>query len=236
MVVNTYHFNAANDLINVEPANILSDTKQKELLQVINQLKEYNPSKIIIEAPASRFTQIYSNFSSYIQGEYDLQKNESEQLGFRLAEACGHKQVYPVDWNEDVGVPDFFAWGQQNTPEKIEELTSLSNQLFPTEFSSYNIKDALKYLDGIFDQKNAEVYMKIAQIGNSKEPVGINWLVKYWHYRNLIICRNIIQLIDQKHDRLLVLYGAGHGYLLKKLLEESGEVYMERVTKYLSSD
>ena len=70
-------------------------------------------------------------------------------------------------------------------------------------------------------------YLRLASLG--QEPAL--W-VQWWYGRNLAIFLNILR-VAEKGDRLLLIIGAGHGYLLRCLAKESGELALCDVRRYL---
>lgn len=71
-------------------------------------------------------------------------------------------------------------------------------------------------------------YFDLAMFG---EP-GTNWLGGYWYMRNLRIFAQL-RRIAGPHARILVIYGAGHGYLLDRYARESGAFTVSDTLKYL---
>ena len=78
----------------------------------------------------------------------------------------------------------------------------------------------LEYLNS--DRKTREIasrYYLLARLKSSNDRVGANW-VQYWYGRNLVIFDNILENTSPS-DRVLVIYGYGHGYILRGMAEES---------------
>ncbi|MEK4080608.1 DUF5694 domain-containing protein [Solibacillus sp. FSL K6-1126] len=65
--------------------------------------------------------------------------------------------------------------------------------------------------------------MEILLVGTDDE-IAFEWISKYWYYRNLRIARNIKKSILPETKRSVILYGSGHNYLLKQLLEEDESI------------
>ena len=75
--------------------------------------------------------------------------------------------------------------------------------------------------------------MKLALASVNDYYLGIDWLANYWYRRNLIIFNNVKQLVDHSNERILVIYGAGHKYLLDQFFEDSGKFNVQSITDYL---
>ncbi|GHH56638.1 hypothetical protein GCM10009090_26720 [[Pseudomonas] boreopolis] len=69
-------------------------------------------------------------------------------------------------------------------------------------------------------RKNARSYYLVGLFGTPDDPIGANW-VQYWFGRNLAIFNNIARNTAEG-DRILVIYGAGHGNYLRQMAAESG--------------
>ena len=80
---------------------------------------------------------------------------------------------------------------------------------------------------------NAMAYYRIALLGTPTDPVGANW-VQYWFGRNLAIFNTIARNTD-KGDRVLVIYGAGHGNYLRQLAADSGIYRVHEPMSWLSA-
>lgn len=158
------------------------------------------------------------------------------QLGFRISRNQQLKAIYAIDWMENVdnrGIGDVFDWAKENQPSLFNAIMNqYINQLEP-EISDLSISEALK----LFNQdkqskKEQEAYMQIARIGIDDEYIGIDWL-RWWYQRNLIIYKNIIDLIESEDERILLIIGAGHRYLINQFLTESGTVDIIDPNQYL---
>jgi hypothetical protein len=64
--------------------------------------------------------------------------------------------------------------------------------------------------------KGNEFYLDTLHYGALDEQPGAT-LVAHWYERNFNICARIVQ-IAQPGDRILVVYGSGHSYLLRHCL------------------
>lgn len=71
-------------------------------------------------------------------------------------------------------------------------------------------------------QEMHQTYLKLARLGES----GMEWVSRYWYYRNLMIFKNILAGVTEPDERVMVIYGLAHVHLLQQLLTESGEVML----------
>ena len=86
-------------------------------------------------------------------------------------------------------------------------------------------------------RKDHQEYLRfIARVGLSDEYPGANWLSHYWYDRNLKIFVNLTRITESADDRIMLIIGAGHTYLIQQFLEESGDYIVESPLKYLNAD
>ena len=78
---------------------------------------------------------------------------------------------------------------------------------------------------------NARAYFRIGLYGTPDDPIGANWDM-LWYGRNLAIFNNIVRA-TKPGDRVLVIYGAGHGNWLRQLATDSGMYRVEDTARWL---
>ncbi|KGA96119.1 hypothetical protein AJ85_17440 [Alkalihalobacillus alcalophilus ATCC 27647 = CGMCC 1.3604] len=240
LIVGTDHFDKSNvtDLLKTEQIDVFSNKRQNELLELMECLKGFAPTKVALEYDKGLQMRLSNDYQNYLSGKLQLTANERHQIGFRMAEAMEHKEIYAVDWNEDsVDVPDVFQYMMEHEPEVYKEFVTNGEKMME-EVNRFLAKHTIVEFLAWFNKdkriaENHQMYIQLALVGEAGNPVGVNWVMKYWYYRNMLIYKNIIQLASEKEDRILVLYGAGHAYLLKQLLQESGLVHVELTNDYL---
>lgn len=74
--------------------------------------------------------------------------------------------------------------------------------------------------------------MQIARIGTGTDYIGVDW-VRWWYQRNLTIFSNLSGLVSDSNDRIILLIGAAHIYLVRQFLLESGVFEVESTLHYL---
>lgn len=240
LLLGTYHMgNPGLDMHNVHADDVLESKRQQEMQEVIERLKLFNPTKIVVEALAEEDEALNKQYQSYLAGEFALSANEIHQLGFRTAAELGHDKIYPVDWNEWIGgvsLGDVYEYSKSNMPELFKQFNSAGEENvdgYQKAQTSHSIRQLLLWgntYEGM--QREQEMYMTFARVGDGKNNVGIDWLCNYWYRRNLIIYANISR-ISSTDDRILVIYGSGHMHLLTQFMKESGLFSLESVDKYL---
>lgn len=69
--------------------------------------------------------------------------------------------------------------------------------------------------------------------GTNTEPIGADGFITRYFNRNVRIYSNIQRIVTSKTDRVLVIYGATHIYMLKMLFKASPEFDLQDVMPYL---
>lgn len=235
LIVGTFHFGGSPDYIQVETDNLLSEKRQKEIIEIVGRLAKFNPTKIAVEYVKENEEILNEEYKNFLKGTYYLKVNEIDQIGFRLAEEMGHQKVHSVDWMGDVGsrgIDEVMDWAKENQTELYKLITEVYIPQLHTDFNG-PLNKTLKTLnqnDRIL--KDHSLYMNLARIGEGTNYVGIDW-VRWWYQRNLIIYHNLLKLIEKTDERILLIIGAGHLYLVRQFLAESGLVVIEEVENYL---
>jgi hypothetical protein len=97
LILGTYHMaSPGRDVHNMEVDDVLAAARQQEMAELIDVLKGFRPTKIAIEAQVGS-RRVAERYTEYLRGEYTLSRNETDQIGFRLARELGHQVIYPVD-------------------------------------------------------------------------------------------------------------------------------------------
>ena len=77
-------------------------------------------------------------------------------------------------------------------------------------------------------------YLQTARIGLDAQYPGANWVGHLWYARNLKIYANLTRITESTDDRILLIIGAGHVFLVQQFLEDSGNYNIESPLKYLN--
>jgi hypothetical protein len=241
LILGTDHLDNPNngDVFMTRTEDILTPKRQKEIENVVDCIKSFHPTKVALEVLTENQSQLDKDYSSYLKGDFQLTANERHQIGFRLAKEMELEEIHAVDWNKNIEwIPNMWEWAEKNNSQIYKEIMNKGQQV-NSNSEEYFINHTLnEYLLTLNEPKNVksnqETYMQLALIGNKDYPIGAMWTAQYWYFRNMVIYRNIVDLVESDEDRIFVLYGAGHLHLLKQFLQESGLFTIELVENYLA--
>lgn len=244
LFVGSYHMNnPGRDVVNTAADDVLAAPRQSQIEDVVRLLQGYRPTKVMIEVGSDRQAQVDRDFAASCAGRRPLSRSESEQFGFRIACAMGMDSVVAVDVDDLVpGVDgaeiDYVKAaardGQQARYDAfLQELKAWSDA-DQQVLANGSILVMLRRLNSdAWLATNARSYFDIGLFGTPSDPVGARW-VRYWFGRNLAIFNAISRHTDDG-DRVLVIYGAGHGNLLRQLAADSGDYRVHAPLQWLSA-
>jgi hypothetical protein len=243
VVLGTYHMTTTTtNVVNNQVDDITSPERQKQVVELVGKLKSFKPTKIALECDVTDNTRIQGFYDQYLNGNRQLSKNETNQIGFRLAKELGHKKVYCVDW----GIfPDDPLYNYEKYAVKDPELNDFLKGVYDElkkdsnaeteKLRTLSVTDQLIFLNQPerWDESHQR-YFEFTRIGLGQEYVGANYL-SWWYGRNMKILVNLIRLTDSMDDRILVVYGNGHNKLLNQFAKESDFYTVESPLKYLKT-
>jgi len=238
LLLGSYHMsNPGADQFNLEADDVLAPARQEQILDVVERLSAFAPTRIAIE---SRWgdTVSTSRYQAYLAGEHELSRQEEEQIGFRLAAAMGHETVYPVDVKiglpsdrlESVlearpelgrymaGLEEYGEWAMASMARWLSEGT-VGEMLY-----RMNTPEAIEWADRGY----LEFFLPLV----TGDDYGGAEFVATWYERNLKIFANLHR-ISEPGDRVFVVYGAGHIPHLRYFVTLSPHFCLEDPLPYL---
>ncbi len=223
VVLGTFHFgNPGLDVANLRVDDVLAPKRQAEIGAVLDDLARYAPTRVLVESrnrvPGTAFSARYRQF---LRGEMAADRNEVTQIGFKLAQRLHHDEVYAVDVDGEFPFEAVMAWAGRHGRGAQLEARIAGVQRDAAEMSAQLATHTVAYMLRRFNDpqrlaSDHAFYLDLLQYGARDEQPGVA-LVAGWTARNLGICARIVQLA-RAGDRLLVLYGSGHAYLLRQCL------------------
>ena len=256
MILGSWHFsNPGMDGINDKTDDVRAPKRQREIKQVVEQLKAFKPTKIAIEIDPSRDAEIKAVYQGYLDGTYELGPYEGDQIGYRLAKKSGHSKVYCVDyWPKQDPIFESIKGHLINRSEFAkkhnQEHLFGSHPTGPgkvTRDKEGRIWIEAEEYEPIIDKyvrinqpensrASQRAYLHDARIGLDDKYPGADWLAHIWYARNLKIFVNLTRITESADDRILLIIGAGHVFLVQQFLEDSGDYIVESPLDYLSAE
>ena len=256
MILGSGHLaNWGADRINYRMDDVLAPKRQAELQQLAEQLAGFEPTKIAVEVDERWDAELQEEYNGYLQGNFQLERHEIHQIGFRLAKQMGHPKVHCVDYLRDDSMiredredhlTDYSAFAEANnqmhllgSPAKMEgKITEDEDGTIWIEPEKYEpIIDM--YIQINQDEKirtNLRDYLRIARIGLQEQYPGANWVAHFWYPRNLKTFVNLTRITESENERILLIIGAGHLGFLKQIVEDSEVYHVESPLKYLKAE
>ena len=262
MILGNAHLEGSGiDVYSEKLDDVRAPKRQREIEQLVEQLKGFKPTKIALEIDEKvHGTKIQTNYQGYLKGTHELTRSEIDQIGFRLAKQMGHPKLYCVDYRMDfrgddpfisfdefdLTLVDYITFAKTHNQEHFIPPPPIEGKVTQDERVAIWIESE-KYVP-IIDvyiqdnepqsrRENHQLYLRwIARIGLGDEYPGANWLSHIWYDRNLKIFVNLTRITESADYRILLIIGAGHVYLVQQFLEESGDYIVESPLKYLKKE
>lgn len=234
MIVGTFHMsNPGHDLHNLKVDDVLAPKRQAEIAALTAGLARFQPTRVAIEWPADVTTERYAK---YLAGTLPPSRNESVQLGFRLASSAGLKVVHGIDFDGDFPYPAVETYGKAHGKsqllEQMNARVEASNQTEGRLLAEKGISAALRFNNDPAQLKvNQWFYRDALRIGAGSDQPGVD-LLTAWYRRNFLICASLLQLA-QPGDRVVIIYGGGHAFLLRQCVAETPGYELVETNDYL---
>jgi Family of unknown function (DUF5694) len=218
LVVGIKHFDPRLDDLN-------GQARQAQIASLIGQLAALRPTHVVMESPCTAQSKLDILYRRFRAGDYQPGRSELEQLGLRLAARCALQRVHCLGWDEqtsDEGCDwDTYGMshGQADRVEAILETAPASPASMP---AGAGMDEWLRNLnDPAALAANHRFFFDVAMIGDDASQPGAH-CVAQWYARNLRVFSGISRLAAGPEDRVVVLYGYEHAYLLRQFARESG--------------
>lgn len=233
----TFHFAATSDYSSMDLDDFRSAKRQTEIRMLIEALKKYRPTKIMVEYPYRKEDKLNDDYKEYLNGTYTLSINEIDQLGFRLAKELGHQKLYCIDQKMSLPFGPLSAYAEKYEKQKFETFLSSIKENDREDSKRLKKSTLLEYFayknSNEEDLKNKNQYLKgTAQFVSDSTYIGVQFVSKWWE-RNFHIMANI-DMQTQKDDRLLVIIGGAHRAVLKDFYEDREDVRYVEISDYLN--
>ena len=238
---------------NYKMDDVLAPKRQSEMEQLISQIKAFNPTKIAVYADDSYDAELNANYQNYLEGTYERTRRLADQIGFPLAKQMGHPKLYCVaDWPEhrpivdeiDRSLMDYDAFAEaHNQAYLLPRISASEGKIRQSADGTLWVEpEGYEPLIDMYIRINEpeklradhQSYLKTARIGLKDQYPGANWVAHWWYAHNLKNFVNLTRITESTDDRILLIIGAGHVFLIQQFLENSGDYIVESPLQYLS--
>ena len=248
--------NWGGNVYNTKMDDVLTPRRQAELQQLIDQIARFKPTKITVAADTRREAEHQLEYDAYLKDDFQLQRHEIHQIGFQLAKQIGHPKLYCVGYSwskESLRLPesqidwrfmDYRTFAKAHDqehflrPPPITEGKIVKDREGTTWIEPEKYEPLIDMYIRINKPKSRladhQAYLKSGRIGLGDEYPGANWVVHSWYAMNFKIFVNLTRITESADDRILLIIGAGHVFLVQQFLEDSGDYIVESPLKYLN--
>ena len=220
MILGTFHMaNPGHDLHNQKVPDVLAAEQQAQLQQTATSLARFKPTLIDVEWPAETVAERYPKF---LAGKLEPSRNEVVQLGFRLGQ-LSKAEVKGIDADGDFPYEAVQAWAKAHRrSQELDALGAFVEKQLEKEskiLAGHGIAGELRFLnDPATIQDGQGFYRRMAAFGDGDDQPGAE-LLTAWYKRNFILCARLAQQA-KPGDRIVVMFGAGHAFLLRQCVSE----------------
>lgn len=244
MVLGTYHFgNPGLDLNNIKADSVLTPERQRQLAAVAKAIAEWHPTRVMVEQQSKAPDLAVGDYPAFSDAMLASDANEIVQIGYRIAHLAGLKTVNGIDEQPKAAEPDYFPFDKvQSAAKTFGQVAFLEATNVPVakeigKFEALQKTDTVAQLLTWFNTPGRAVtgmtsYYSILTIGDFDNQAGAD-LNAAWYLRNAKIFGKLMH-IARPGDRILVIYGSGHGYWLRHFANETPGYRNVDVLPYLA--
>ena len=204
-----------------EKIDFSSDTIQRQLDDLSYAVSKFSPSAVAVELEKEKYGEKVFLLDVNWKQEF---LREQFNFGGRIAANSGLKVLHPIDkvfpLNADMVNPENMQliFPRLQYLQKFDEFDSIKEKCRFINSDRYISHDANMYLDINSQNRNGDYF-------ESK-------CLSEWYFRNLCIFSNL-QSVAKEHDRIVVLYGAGHIPILRDLINMSDSMNLVDINDYI---
>ena len=239
-VLGVHHFVSQKNLLTQAEDDELAPQRQAELERIAAALAAFAPTRIAVERPYDQ-AELNLRYNAYLASDYEPTAEETDQIAFRVGRRLGLERLDHVQFRGDFplgALTEYVARSgrQQDYDAAIGEAKRLTRTIDAT-LAEGGLPATLRWLntsEGML--ANHRTYMLLNAFADTTDPSGGERagpeLVAQWYRTNLNIYANL-QALAAPGERVLVLYGQGHAWLLNGFASEDPAVCRVDILDYL---
>ncbi|KUR71629.1 hypothetical protein AQZ52_08415 [Novosphingobium fuchskuhlense] len=224
MVLGAYHFgNPGLDVNNVKIESVLTPERQRQLEAVAQALLTFRPTRVMVERESSAPDLAVADYAAFTPARLLTDANEISQIGYRVASLAKLPLVSGIDEQPAAGEPDYFPYDQmQAAAQKFgqQALIDEPQAVLRTQLARFEADQKTASIARLLLRVNTDpIYTRMddyytwLRIGDHDNQAGAD-LNAMWYLRNAKIWGKLLS-VARPGDRVLVIFGAGHGYWLR---------------------
>jgi hypothetical protein len=226
MVLGVYHFdNPGLDVVTSDLDDHTSAKRQAEIAEVLDALAEFAPTVILVESTRAEYTPAEP-----------LSASEVDQLGVRLARQLGLPGVSGIDAKLDMDFDRLIAAANEANDRVFLDAFERTLAEVQAEVDAQSTRTVRENLLAMNDpgrfQRDGDIYLQMARVKHGDDFAGPDVLAA-WYQRNFRIFANLAAHVTSDDDRVLVIYGAGHGAILRELVRAAPNMALVEPNDYL---
>lgn len=235
LVLGSFHFAGGDaDAVKTEGADLSTPERQRQLLEVVEKLTTFRPTKVALEWTREEAARLDSLYTAWREGRHELTINERQQLGFRVAGRMDHDRVWAVDWRNSWEFGKVMDYAKEHRPDFISYFEAWRDRALALDDSlqALSVGERLRWY-------NREATMrwlfapnlKMVEVGAGDSYVGLAPTADLYE-RNLRIFANVLA-VSEPGDRVLVIFGASHKPFLDRFVAAHPDTEPVEILDYL---
>jgi hypothetical protein len=243
MILGVYHLeNPGLDVHNAKADDPTTPRRQAELAELARRLEQFKPTRVAVEATVAAADLKLAAYRAFKPAELATHRNETTQIGFRIARDVGLAEVYGID--EQSKTVDYFPFDKVQAYAKrvggapAAQLAAANTQVEAMlgEFAEAQKTQSIGALLARWNEPARirsmhEFYYRLLAFGDAKTQPGAE-LNAAWFLRNAKIFTKLSQ-VAKPGDRVIVVFGSGHAYWLRHLVETTPGFQLVEPNAYL---
>ena len=247
MILGSYHMsNPGQDVHNARIDPVTTPEKQAQLDAVARALARFRPTAVAVERIArDHATMLDHRYPAFTPADLLTNPDERVQIGYRLAHRLGLERVYAIDEQDREGQPSYFPfedvqrWAAAHGGDG--RLGAMHGEV-AAMLADLEQRQATESVSQLLVRINAPervradqgFYARLMGFGAGDDHPGAV-LNARWYARNAQIFARLLQ-VARPGDRIVVVYGTGHNYWLRQMVETTPGFVLVEPSAFLGAD